>query len=164
MGHHHPTPPPPPPLTFRGSECAYMVQIYALSTPECPEGVPSHSRWTARGRTWGSPPSSRRTLKKKVLRVSSKREDMNESKNPMSQRNVLKEASLTSSQHQSEIETFVLTQHLQTCQCVNRHLQFVRRFLYWHCSIVPTFSKSFFSPESKVILLLEQFFTGLHHS
>ena len=51
------------------SEFAYMVQIDALSTPECPEGVPSHSRWTARGRTWGSPPSSRRTLKRKVFRV-----------------------------------------------------------------------------------------------
>ena len=24
-------------------------------TPECQEGVPSHSRCTARGRTWGSP-------------------------------------------------------------------------------------------------------------
>ena len=36
-------------------EGAYMVQIDALSTPECQEGVPSHSRWTARGRTWGSP-------------------------------------------------------------------------------------------------------------
>ena len=55
-------PPPNPttqPITFRGPECAYMVQIDALSTPECQEGVPSHSRWTARGRTWGS---SRRTL------------------------------------------------------------------------------------------------------
>ena len=36
--------PPHPPLTFRGSECAYMVQIDALSTPECQKGVPSHSR------------------------------------------------------------------------------------------------------------------------
>merc|ERR1712051_823144 len=62
-------PHPTPPITFRGPECGYMVQIDALSTPECQEGVPSHFRWTARGRTWGSPPSSRRTLKKKVLRV-----------------------------------------------------------------------------------------------
>ena len=54
--------PQPPPLTFRGPECAYMVQIDALSTPECQEGVQSHSRWTARGRTWGSPPSTKRTL------------------------------------------------------------------------------------------------------
>ena len=38
-------------------------------SPECQECVPSHSRWTARGRTWGIPPSSSRTLKKKVLRV-----------------------------------------------------------------------------------------------
>ena len=58
-----------PPITFRVSECAYMVQIDALSTPECPEGVSTHSRWTARGRTWGSQPSSRRTFKKNVLRV-----------------------------------------------------------------------------------------------
>ena len=44
------------------SECAYMVQIDALSTPEYQEGVPRHSRWTARGRTWGSPLCSRRTF------------------------------------------------------------------------------------------------------
>ena len=26
-----------PPITFRGSECAYIVQIHALSTPEVQE-------------------------------------------------------------------------------------------------------------------------------
>ena len=31
-------------------------------TPECQEGVPSNSRWTARGKILGSPPYSRRTL------------------------------------------------------------------------------------------------------
>ena len=62
-----------PPPTFRGPECAYMVQIDALSTPEYQEGVPSHSRWTARGRTWGSPPSSRRTLSKKGFKSLSER-------------------------------------------------------------------------------------------
>ena len=58
--------------TFRGPECAYIVQIDALSTPECQEGVPSHSRWTAKERTWGSPTSSRRTLSKKVFKSLSK--------------------------------------------------------------------------------------------
>ena len=47
MGHH----PTTPQITFRGSECAYIVQIDDLSTPECQECVPSHSRWRARGRT-----------------------------------------------------------------------------------------------------------------
>ena len=63
------TPPDHPTHNFKRGESAYIVQIDDLSTPECQEGVPSHSRWTARGRTWGSPPSSRGTLSKNVLRV-----------------------------------------------------------------------------------------------
>ena len=87
MGHPpHPPTPPTPPITFRGFECGYMVQIDALSTPECQvsQVIPGGQQEGEHGvvdQVQGE------QNKRKFKSLSSKRENINESKSPMRQRN-----------------------------------------------------------------------------